>query len=1830
MFFSKKRSNARKSFRQNKCLPSAIPGHDLANRRHLLRLEPLEDRRMLSVAGVAENQALELFHTQDALFAENAGQWAADDVYFGYNKGGTQIYFTDDGLEFGLSRRELKDGVEAGDIDQMMPDQLEDSYDYTSTHFSLSFDGAAETVPVGADMAETAFNYHFGEQADWIDGVATYKTVVYDGLYDGIDLHTFSLHGQMKYEFHIDPGVDYSQIELSYDGIEGLSIGADGSLHIATELGEIVDEDLYIYQVIDGQEVEVAGQFTLLDADSYTFTVTGEYDPNVELVIDPNIEWGTYLGGSDIDRPQDIATDGLGNAYICGNTDSANWVSYGWDTSFGGDRDGFVVKLSSNGDHLWSTYLGGSNSDYAYAVSADSLGNVYVCGSTYSANWVSGGWDTNLGGSDDGFALKLSSNGNHIWSTYLGGSDYDYSNGIAVDDAGNVFVSGYTYSDNWVSGGWDTINDNSFYAEGFALKLSSNGDHLWSTYLGGSSWDYANDVALDAQGNVYVCGSTGSANWVSGGWDTSYDGSDGFVVKLSNVGSHLWSTYISEGHCQDIEVDTTGNALVIGNPPPMGHVDGADSDSETYGFVVKFSSTGSHTWSTILEGGNVGIGGIAIDSLDNVFVTGTTSSATWISGGWDTINDGYDGFVLKLNADGDHIWSSYLGGGVGNGIAIDAQGKILVTGYTGSSDWGTRNGWDTTYCGGLYDGFVIKIDEEASSIDTISPVASLESNMIVGFSDAMFSVTYSDNIGISATTIGTGDLIVIGPAGYSQYAELASIYENTGGAPRTAIYRVSSPGGEWTNGDNGTYQILMVADEVSDTSGNFVPAGLLGDFEVFTRDGKLMVDADASPGGNGATWGSAYDDLQDALTQAAALNSDDLIYNDIGQIWIAAGSYLPSSELEPGDARSASFSMVDGVRLYGGFAGDETSLEDRDFVTNVTTLSGDLGLVDDTSDNAYTVVYCGEGIGAGLDGVTITDGNADRSYDSDNPGRNSGGGIYNKGNLALTSSTLSDNSASSGGGIYNIATSDGIATLTVTGSTISGNSASSGGGILNIATSDGIAMLTITDCTISGNSANSSGGGIRNSGGMLTVNDSTISGNSASSGGGIRNSGGTLTVNDSTLSGNSASYQGGGIYNSSGTMAVTGSTISGNSAEYDGSGIGDFDDGSGGGIYNSGTMTVTSSTISGNSAEHDGSGGGISNYFGTLTVTGSTLFGNSAFYKGGGIYNNEGTVTIINSTISDNMASQGGGILNYSFDETATLTITNSTLSSNLAECGGGISSVGISPVATLYNTIVAGNVAPSVPDINGNGTISGSHNLIGDGTGQDSLVDGTDDNIVGTASSPIDPMFSDLTQFANGQWGYYLMSGSPAIDAGDNSLAVDATGQPLTEDISGNPRIVNSTVDIGAVEGATSPGIGAQTYLVTSLDETIANDGILTFVEAFEAAQSNQPVGDASGGSYSEQDIIQFADSLSGTILVDDGQLLIFGDLSIEGPGEGLITFDATGQNRVFSINPNVSVALSGITVTGGSAKSSGGGIYNYGTLTVTGSIISGNSAEGDDSRGGGIYNNGGTLTVTDSTLLGNSVEGDGSRGGGISNDGGVLTVTSSTLSGNSAEGGNFSIGGGIVNENGSAIINNTIVAGNIAMFATDIASLAPATISGSHNLIGDGTALSNLVDGIDGNIVGTTASPIDPMFVDPASGDYRLLPGSLAIDTGDASLLPADSFDLDGDGDFTEPLPLDLAGNPRINGLALDIGAYESVPLLSGDANLDGQVTTADLAAVAGHWQQATTAGRAEGDFNGDGVVTAADLAAVSGNWQDSLTMVVSPIADMVLWPKAIRNRH
>ena len=166
-----------------------------------------------------------------------------------------------------------------------------------------------------------------------------------------------------------------------------------------------------------------------------------------------DLNWSTYVGGSGDDSGQGIAVDGSGNVYATGYTASSGWVSGAWQSVEGGGNDAYVVKLSPAGAHLWSTYLGGAGDDYGYGIAADTTGNVYVTGSTASSGWTSGGWDTSFGGTVDGFVVKLSAAGAHVWSTYVGGGNSEEGHGIAVDGGGNVYVTGFTNSAGWVSGG---------------------------------------------------------------------------------------------------------------------------------------------------------------------------------------------------------------------------------------------------------------------------------------------------------------------------------------------------------------------------------------------------------------------------------------------------------------------------------------------------------------------------------------------------------------------------------------------------------------------------------------------------------------------------------------------------------------------------------------------------------------------------------------------------------------------------------------------------------------------------------------------------------------------------------------------------------------------------------------------------------------------------------------------------------------------------------------------------------------------------------------------------------------------------------------------------------------------------------------------------------------------------------------------------------------------------------------------------------------------------------------------------------------------------------
>lgn len=676
--------------------------------------------------------AIQKFGESAAVFIANQGQWADAPIRFALSSHGVNVGVGVGTVRYQVfqqavgaappldSQRERELRLRGRDRAEPVPRQMKE--------FAAVLVGSQPVAPVGIDKSVQTFNYHLGEPARWRENVPSWNAIEYHGIYDGIDLRLAGRRAGIKYEFVVAPGADYRQIRVRCEGLDRLRLREDGSLEL--DLGDgwapLLDSAPVIYQEANGQRVTVPGRFVLVDHLTYGFELTGHYDASQSLVIDPELAWSTYVGGGNYDAVLGIAIDNAGNVLVCGYSYSAGWVSGGWDPSHYGDADGFVVKLSPTGTHLWSTYLGGAYFDGVNAVAVDSANNVLVTGGTDSDGWVSYGWDTTLDDARDAFVVKLNPAGAHLWSTYLGGGGIerwdDVGHGIAVDSADNVLVTGHTHTDGWVSGGYDTSHDGS--SEGFIVKLSPGGAHLWSTYVGGDDMDWCIGIAVDSANNVFVVGTTFGGGWASGGGITNFGGrSDGFAVKVSPTGQHLWSTYLSEFVVEDggFGSDDRAHAIAMGG-------DGA--------IVIGYSASGvtlSDAWVARLGANGLSWllpfpvptddiyrfwNGVAVDSAGNIFIAGKTYYGDWATGGFNTSFGGWcDGCVTKFkfswnsgNLELERLWSAYVGGNLGDacfGIAVDSAGNLVVCGETVSADW-IGGGWDTSYNGNT-DGFVVKI-----------------------------------------------------------------------------------------------------------------------------------------------------------------------------------------------------------------------------------------------------------------------------------------------------------------------------------------------------------------------------------------------------------------------------------------------------------------------------------------------------------------------------------------------------------------------------------------------------------------------------------------------------------------------------------------------------------------------------------------------------------------------------------------------------------------------------------------------------------------------------------------------------------------------------------------------------------------------------------------------------------------------------------------------------------------------------------------------------------------------------------------------------------------
>ncbi len=552
-------------------------------------------------------------------------------------------------------------------------------------------------VPEGLSLLPGLIHRMVQAPSSWRRNERRYLRVRYRDVYPGIDLVFHGETDRLEYDFVVAPGADPSRIQVRWDGAKKLIQKEAGVLAVSAGDGrEMRWNAPVLYQDVDGKRVSVDGRYLLAGSNRTRFSI-GTYDRTRPLVIDPALQFSTYLGGASYDMARAVASDSSGNVYIAGASKSMDLpVTKGaFQTAYAGGTfdlasgDCFVAKYSAAGALIYLTYLGGAKDDIALAIAVDSSGNAYITGYTNSTDFPisTGAFQSRYAGSGgnfaatlgDAFVTKLSPDGSAIvYSTYLGGSADDVGLGIALDGAGNVFVTGTTLSSNYplTSGAYQTANKGSggqaiqpvfgtfaFLAgDAFVTKLDAAGAKLlYSTFLGGHGDDCAFAIAVDGSGNAII-----------GGYTLSSDFPVSAAAQSAAHGREVQNQFFNFGDA----------------------------------FVAKFDPSGANLiFSTYLGGsGDDQVSAIALDGTGNIYLTGSTSSLDFpVTPGVFQKNLHVfsplpfyidflfgDAFMTKLSPAGAILISTYLGGSgdeVGHGIAVDGSGNILVTGNTASSDF---------------------------------------------------------------------------------------------------------------------------------------------------------------------------------------------------------------------------------------------------------------------------------------------------------------------------------------------------------------------------------------------------------------------------------------------------------------------------------------------------------------------------------------------------------------------------------------------------------------------------------------------------------------------------------------------------------------------------------------------------------------------------------------------------------------------------------------------------------------------------------------------------------------------------------------------------------------------------------------------------------------------------------------------------------------------------------------------------------------------------------------------------------------------------------------
>ena len=561
-------------------------------------------------------------------------------------------------------------------------------------------------------------NYFIGnDPSKWHTRVPHYSKIKYKNVYPGIDLLYYGTDRRLEYDFILSPGVSHSIIELAFDGADKLNVDRNGDLIVKVAGLAIRQFRPKVYQWIDGTQQTVEGAYRISRGDRVQFAL-GRYDRSQPLVIDPVLQYSTYVGGTGHERGAALAIDRSGAAYITGHTNSSGLRSAFRDQqNFAGKTDAMVAKLSSFSEAVeWISYFGGTEHDQPTGIDVDSTGNVLISGWTVSPDLpVRNAIQTTFQGVQDGFVAKFTPNGTDlVYATYFGGTCVDTAMDIAVDSTGNAYVVGFTYQTLLVNACPLPVV-NAFQSGGaggggdvFVAKIPPTGSPLaYSTFVGGEGDDTGVAIAVDSRGAAYVAGHTTSSMFfplMQPIQRQNRGARDTFLFKLVPAGNALeYSTFY--GGARDdiafgIAIDGSGNAYVVGTTyssdfPVVNAVQSASRGGDTDAYVFKVNAAGSRIeYASYLGGDSLDDAiDVAVDAAGSAYLTGRTQSHNFPS--TSPFQQAYgggpaDAFVARLAPDGKSLlYSTYLGGNgeeAANGIAVDAQGAVTLSGWTSSSD----------------------------------------------------------------------------------------------------------------------------------------------------------------------------------------------------------------------------------------------------------------------------------------------------------------------------------------------------------------------------------------------------------------------------------------------------------------------------------------------------------------------------------------------------------------------------------------------------------------------------------------------------------------------------------------------------------------------------------------------------------------------------------------------------------------------------------------------------------------------------------------------------------------------------------------------------------------------------------------------------------------------------------------------------------------------------------------------------------------------------------------------------------------------------------------